>query len=267
MLKKESNVVILGASFIGMETAAYLSDKCASVTVIGQDKFPFNGPFGDKIGERVMKLYEAKGVKFQMSNGVKECIGENNIVTEVVLNDETKLKTDIFVMGVGSTFNTEFLRDSGLDINPDGSITVNNYMETNVKSVYVGGDIAKAPVFVADNEKATIGHFGLAHYHGKVAALNMLGKKTAIKAVPFFWTMFLGKGIRYAGYGRYDDCEVYGNLDEMKFVAYYYKNDKVVSMASCGRDPVVSQFAELLQQNKRIYRKDVHDGNIPWSNQ
>lgn len=34
---------------------------------------------------------------------------------------------------------------------------------------------------------------------GRVAALNMLKKSTKIESVPFFWTVLLGKSIRYAG--------------------------------------------------------------------
>lgn len=34
---------------------------------------------------------------------------------------------------------------------------------------------------------------------GKVAALNMLEKPTKIESVPFFWTVLLGKSIRYTG--------------------------------------------------------------------
>lgn len=34
---------------------------------------------------------------------------------------------------------------------------------------------------------------------GRVAALNMLKKSTKIESVPFFWTVLLGKSIRYTG--------------------------------------------------------------------
>lgn len=36
---------------------------------------------------------------------------------------------------------------------------------------------------------------------GRVAALNMLKKPTKIESVPFFWTVLLGKSIRYTGRG------------------------------------------------------------------
>lgn len=34
---------------------------------------------------------------------------------------------------------------------------------------------------------------------GRVAALNMLSKPTEFQSVPFFWTVLLGKSIRYTG--------------------------------------------------------------------
>lgn len=34
---------------------------------------------------------------------------------------------------------------------------------------------------------------------GRVAALNMLKKSTKFESVPFFWTVLLGKSIRYTG--------------------------------------------------------------------
>lgn len=265
-INKEKDVVILGVSFIGMELAASCVDKAKSLTVIGRDAVPFEPQFGQDIGERLKALFEEKGVKLIMNNGIKECIGETSKLTHVLLNDGTTIPADMLIMGVGSTFYTEFLQDSGINLNEDGSISVNEFMETNVKGVYAGGDIAKAPVFVSNNEKYTIGHYGLAHFHGKVAALNMLDKNTPLKTVPYFWTMLFGKGIRYAGHGMYDDIIIDGDLAQLKFLAYYFKNDQVIAMASCQRDPIVSEFAEMLYQGKRICRKDVQENKLAWSN-
>lgn len=80
-----------------------------------------------------------------------------------------------------------------------------------------------------------IGHYGLAQYHGRMAARNMLGKQLQpIKAVPYFWTMLFGKGFRYAGHGSYDDIVFAGNVDDLKFMAFFLKDDEVVSVLSCG---------------------------------
>lgn len=71
-------------------------------------------------------------------------------------------------------------------------------LETNIKGIFAGGDVANAPVY-STNTKASLGHWQLATYHGKIAALQMLGKKTPIKSVPFFWTALFGTSIRFAG--------------------------------------------------------------------
>lgn len=68
-----------------------------------------------------------------------------------------------------------------------------------MENIYAGGDIAYAPLFGSDNISAAIGHYALAHYHGKIAALNISGKNTASNSVPFFWTMLFGKSYRYVG--------------------------------------------------------------------
>lgn len=80
------------------------------------------------------------------------------------------------------------------------NVNVYQFLETNCAGVFAGGDIAEAPVFAYDNNKrAAIGHWGLAHYHGRIAALNMVSKSTPLKTVPFFWTMLFGTSFRYAG--------------------------------------------------------------------
>ncbi|KAJ8935806.1 hypothetical protein NQ318_023359 [Aromia moschata] len=138
------------------------------------------------------------------------------------------LKADLVIMGVGSTYYTDFLKNSGIDMREDGTIETNEYLQTNISNVYVGGDMAYAPVWSHDNKKAAIGHYQLAHYHGKMAALNMLGKRKAMEAVPYFWTMLLGKGISGGSAvfvdhatAATDDIIYAGNVDELKFVAFY----------------------------------------------
>lgn len=73
------------------------------------------------------------------------------------------------------------------------------YLKTNVNNVYAGGDIAYAPIYGSDDVQAAIGHYPLAHYHGKVAASNICGKENPLMAVPFFWTNLFGRNYRYAG--------------------------------------------------------------------
>ncbi|XP_075154266.1 apoptosis-inducing factor 3 isoform X2 [Haematobia irritans] len=266
LIKPESNLVCLGSSFIALEAAQSWAKKVKSVTLISRTEVPLMASFGPVVGERVLRLFRDQGVNAIMNSGIVDILGDSdNNVNEVVLKDGTKLPCDVLIMGTGSKFNTDFLIGSGLPLNHNGSIDTDLNLKTLVDDVYVGGDIANAPVYSHNQERATIGHYQLAQYHGRIAALNMAGKyMEELRAVPFFFTMLFGKGFRYAGYGQYSDVVIEGDLENLKFVAYFVNDDdKVVAVASCGRDPIVAQFAELQSQGKSLHRKDLEDPSDP----
>ncbi|XP_017095118.2 apoptosis-inducing factor 3 isoform X2 [Drosophila bipectinata] len=257
----ETRVVCLGSSFISMEAAAGLVSKAASVTLVARENVPFKASFGQEIGERVLKLYKDSNVDMRMESGIAEIIGnEAGKVTEVELVDGTRLPCDLLILGTGSKLNTQFLAKSGVKVNKNGSVDVTDFLESNVPDVYVGGDIANAHILGLAHDRVNIGHYQLAQYHGRVAAINMCGGVKKLEAVPFFFTMIFGKGIRYAGHGAYSQVIIDGDMEELKFVAYFVNDAATVTaVASCGRDPVVAQFAELISQGKCLGLDQISD--------
>ncbi|XP_054768913.1 apoptosis-inducing factor 3-like [Lytechinus pictus] len=94
----------------------------------------------------------------------------------------------------------------------------------------------------------------------------MLDQKVEIETIPFFWTQIFGKSVRYAGFNEgFDDVVVTGDLDELKFVAYYIKDNIVVAMASMNSDPIVSQFAELLASGSELNKSEIQSDPSQWS--
>ncbi|XP_034482150.1 apoptosis-inducing factor 3-like isoform X2 [Drosophila innubila] len=257
----ESKIVCLGSSFIALEAAAFLVSKTASVTVVGRENVPLKAAFGEQIGARVLKLFQDNKVNMIMESGITEIIGnDEGKVVEVQLADETRIPCDLLIMGTGSTLNTQFMAKSGVRLNKNGSVDVTDFMESNIPDVYVGGDIANAHIYGLAQSRVTIGHYQLAQYHARIAAINMCGSVKKAEAVPFFFTMLFGKGIRYAGYGSYTDIIIDGSLEDLSFIAYFVNHaDTVTAVASCGRDPIVAQFAELISQGKCLGRNQIED--------
>ncbi|XP_056602552.1 apoptosis-inducing factor 3 isoform X1 [Triplophysa dalaica] len=264
-LASNKNAVIVGTSFIGMEVAAALTDKAHSVSVIGIEAVPFRKALGEKVGKVLMKLFELNRVKFYMLNEVWEMRGQNGQLKEVVLKSGKVLRADVCVIGIGSGPATAFLKQSGIHMDSKGFIPVNKTMQTNMDGVFAGGDVVTFPLALRSNKKVNIPHWQMAHVHGRVAALSMMGKATDIKAVPYFWTAMFGKSIRYAGYGDgFDDVVIQGDLEELKFVAFYTKSEEVVSVASMNYDPIVSRVAEVFGSGKTIRKRDVETGDMSW---
>lgn len=255
---QKKNVVILGTSFIGMEVAAYFADKAGSVSVIGQSSVPFLKTLGEQIGKFFQKLHEEKGVTFYNNSGISEFIGDNNTLTKVILKTGEHLPTDLCIIGIGVSPETNFLSNANISLNAHGHVQVNEFMETNVENVFAGGDIVEFPLSTMEGQRVNIGHWQQAQAHGRCAALNMLGKKVKLHSTPFFWCMMFGKSLRYSGYGgMFDDIIFTGSIDDQKFIAYYLKNDSVVAVATMNNDPIAARFASDLSSGKVLERSEI----------
>ncbi|XP_040194314.1 apoptosis-inducing factor 3-like isoform X1 [Rana temporaria] len=252
------NVVIMGSSFIGMEVAAFLSDKANSVSVIGKSSVPFQAVLGNQIGTLAMKLLQEHGVNFYMRTEARELHGENGQVKEVRLRNGTVLPADVVLAGIGVVPVTNFLKGSRIAVDSRGAVYVDQFMRTSVPDVFAAGDVVSFPLPMMEGHRANIGHWQMAHSHGRIAALNMLNKHIPVNSVPFFWTSLLGKSIRYAGFGEgYTEIILKGALEEMKFLAFYLKDDIVVAVSSMNFDPTVSQVAEAILSGRRITKNEV----------
>lgn len=63
-VNKDSEIVIIGTSFIGMEVSmALLKKEPKSVTLVGMDEIPFAAILGEEIGKAIMevRLFCSKG--------------------------------------------------------------------------------------------------------------------------------------------------------------------------------------------------------------
>nr|XP_025038533.1 apoptosis-inducing factor 3 [Pelodiscus sinensis] len=252
-LASSKNAVIVGASFLGMEVAAYLTEKAHSVSVVELEEVPFKKFFGEKVGQALMKMFENNRVKFYMQTEVSELREQEGKLKEVVLKSGKVLRADVCVIGIGASPATGFLKQSGINIDSKGFIVVNKMMQTNIPGVFAAGDAVTFPLALRNNKKVNIPHWQMAHMHGRIAALNMLAHGMEISTVPYLWTAVFGKSIRYAGHGEgFDDVIFQGDLDELKFVAFYTRNEEVTALSSVSFPP-----AEVMASGRVIRKRDV----------
>uniref|UniRef100_A0A1Y1KR08 Rieske domain-containing protein n=1 Tax=Photinus pyralis TaxID=7054 RepID=A0A1Y1KR08_PHOPY len=265
---KGKKVVIVGASFIGMEVANAIC-KDNAVTVADMSKVPLERVLGEKVGAGIQKAVEAKGVKFHLGGGIERAepsASNPSKVGAVILQDGTKLEADLVILGVGVMPATDYLRDNSvLRLEKDGSVqTDENFQVSGLKDVYAIGDIATHPYSGPGGEGklVRIEHWNVAQNSGRHVANHIVNptQKRPLN-IPIFWSA-LGAQMRYCGNtaNGWDDVIVDGDPAEAKFVAYYTKGETVVAMASMGRDPLMSQSSELMRLNKMPSKKHIQDG-------
>ncbi|KAG8974794.1 hypothetical protein FRB90_009708 [Tulasnella sp. 427] len=243
--------------------------ELAEVHVVGTSSVPFKSMLGEQIGKAIMNYHVKNHVQFHMSTGlasIKPSSTDPNAVGSVVLKDGTEIPADVVVLGVGVRPATDFLKGSKLEgaLQKDGGLKVDGQLRVQgVEDVFAIGDIAVYPQ-AQGGEYKRIEHWNVASNHGRAVG-ETLGKRhdklaAGFKKVPIFWSA-QGMQLRYCGVGNgWDDVIVKGNPDEMKFVAYYCKEGKVIAVASMQMDPIVTRSAELLRLGIMPTAEEIRGG-------
>ncbi|XP_074177825.1 apoptosis-inducing factor 3 isoform X3 [Rhinolophus sinicus] len=162
-LARGRNAVVVGAGFLGMEVAAYLTEKAHSVSVVELEETPFKRFLGERVGRALMKMFENNRVKFYMQTEVSELRAQEGKLKEVVLKSSKVVRADVCVVGIGAVPATGFLRQSGISLDSRGFIPVNKMMQTNVPGVFAAGDAVTFPLAWRNNRKVNIPHWQMAH--------------------------------------------------------------------------------------------------------
>lgn len=221
--------VVVGASFIGMEAAASLRARNVEVHVVAPDATPFAKVLGPEVGAFLRSVHEENGVVFHLGQTVATVEARR-----VTLSGGEALEADVVVVGIGVRPSIQLAEAAGLAI--DRGVVVDARLETSVKGVYAAGDIARYP-YAPTGERVRIEHWAVAQRMGRVAALNMLGRKVDFTSAPFFWTTQHGVQLSYVGHAEsWDRADLHGGLAARDATIAYRRAGKTLAVATVGRD-------------------------------
>jgi len=265
-ITKESEVVVIGTSFIGMEVAMAIQKKePKSVTLVGVDEIPFEAILGKEIGQSIMKNMEKQGIKFHMKAKIEKIApskDEPKHAGSVIIEGQDPLPANLIIMGTGVAPATEFLKSSGFNLEKDGGIAVDEHLRvTGHKNIYAIGDIAHYPQYPTKTQRR-VEHWNVAGNQGREVGHNITkpDDQVAFTKVPIFWSS-VGKGLRYVGTGGgFDDSWTDGNVDELKFATYQAKEGKITAVATMQRDPIVAKASELMRLDIMPTLDEIRNG-------
>lgn len=242
--------VVIGASFIGLEAAAALRARGLSVTVVAPESTPLARVLGDEVGAFIRKLHEDKGVHFHLQ-ARPTSIGERS----VTLDDGAELEADLVVMGVGVRPSVAIAQAAGIAV--DGGVLTDSRLATSAPGVWAAGDVARYAT--ASGERRRVEHWVHAGRQGQVAALGILGRAKAFEAPPFFWSVHYDVTLSYVGYANgWDAVQISGSLTARDAVIAYRRENRVVAIATIGRDRVSLQAEVAFESGDPTALDAVH---------
>lgn len=165
--------VVVGGGFIGLEVAENLAARGVKVSVIDMAKHILPG-FDEELSEYVENHLANQGIMTFTDTKLEAILGEEKV--EKVRTDKRTMKTDAVILSVGIKANTAFLADTGIELMPNKTIKVNEFLETNIEEIYAVGDCATVTNRIT-KEPAWSPMGSSANIAGRIAAKNINGAK------------------------------------------------------------------------------------------
>ena len=134
--EEPQEAVVIGAGFIGLETAENLRKRGLNVTIV--EKAPHVlPPLDEEMASFVQAELADKGVKIITSQSATR-FEENGKV--IVLEDGQKLASDVTILSVGVQPENSLAKAAGIETGLRGGILVDEHYETSQKDIFAVGD-------------------------------------------------------------------------------------------------------------------------------
>ena len=225
---------VIGASFIGLEAAAALTQRGVEVHVVAPDEIPLQKLVGAQVGAMIKTVHEEKGVVFHPGRKPRSFDGGS-----LALDDGSALDVDFIVVGVGVHPATQLAEGAGIACaaaSEGGGVEVNERLETSVPGIYAIGDVARYPDVYA-GRPIRVEHWVHAQRQGQHVARAIMGQGGRFRDLPFFWSAHFDTGLRYHGHAESIRGTVLdGSIEGRDFTIEYRGDAPEKAFVTCNRD-------------------------------
>ena len=262
----DARVVVIGAGWIGLETAAAARTAGASVTVIEPQPGALYGVLGPELGGKFADLHRSHGVEFRFEESAAEfnAVGPGSAkVGSVITTSGAELPADAVVVGIGAVPNDGLARSAGLEVTT--GVVTDSALRTSDPDIFAAGDVASSYLPLLGRH-LRMDHWSNALNGGKAAAKSMLGQPVEYNRVPYFYSDQYELGMECLGLpipGTYDQVVYRGDSDTLEFIAFWLNQGRLVAGMNINVWDVTGDIETLIRSGRQLDPARLADPAIP----
>ncbi len=223
-----SRVVIIGAGYIGLETAATCRKAGLEVDVLEMAGRVMNRVVAPEMSSFFAAEHARAGVRLHFDTLVSGFEGRDGAVREVHALDGRVFQTDLVVVGIGILPETALAEAAGLAC--ENGIAVDAHCRTSDPHVYAIGDCVSAPS-VRYHRRVRLESVDNAFEQAKTAAANMVGRTVVHDKVPWFWSDQYDLKLLIVGLNfDYDQVVIRGDVHSRSFACAYLREHELLAI-------------------------------------
>jgi 3-phenylpropionate/trans-cinnamate dioxygenase ferredoxin reductase subunit len=262
-LQSSSRVAVIGAGWIGLETAAAARAAGLAVTVLEMAELPLLRVLGREVAQVFATLHQENGVDLRCGVQVAEITGSGGRADGVLLTDGSRIEADVVIVGVGITPNSQLASAAGLEAS--NGIRVDAQLRSSDPDIYAAGDVANAfhPLL---GKHIRVEHWANALHQPQTAARAMLGQDVAYDRVPYFFTDQYDLGMEYSGYVEpdgYDEVVFRGDAGQREFIAFWLSGGRVLAGMNVNIWGVNDAIQGLVRAGQPVGKDALQDPDRP----
>lgn len=249
-------VVIVGAGYIGLETAASLrASGGLEVTVLESAGRALERVTAPEVSAFFERIHRGHGVDVRTGAQVMALVGDDR-VRAVHLADGESIPADLVIVGVGVVPNVDLAADAGLAV--DDGVVIDHHARTSAPAVFAAGDCATHDM-PRYGRRVRLECVPSAVEQAKVAASSMCGKSNSISALPWFWSDQYDLKLQIAGLNTgYDEVLVDGDptLDN-SFSCFYLRDGQLIAADCVNRSSDFMFSKRALASETPVEKSDL----------
>jgi len=241
----EHQMVVVGGGFIGLESAALLSQvPKAHVTLMHRGLSLWPRMLGPELSAWLGGQLAAHGITLMLGETLNGFEGRT-VLKNVQTKSGQRFGAGLAIVALGTEPNLGLVLNTPLSY-PHGT-PVNEYLETDEKGIFAAGDIASYPDKILGGVRR-IEHWDAAVAQGRVAGANMTGKKRIkFECLPHAASTVFDLHFDFVGdFSRPPTrVEVEGDPAKKKFIVRTYQINALMGVALCNQSPEKLEAARM----------------------